>query len=70
MSVKKTCNDLKDNNYLSMKATLSKCVFRKDLKYSRDDAFLISAGNLFHKVGAATLNAQTLAPAIVSNWIT
>ena len=33
--------------------------FRRDLKFSRDDAFLISAGNLFHKVGAATLNAQS-----------
>ena len=31
-----------------------------DCKFSRDDAFLISAGNLFHKVGAATLNAQSL----------
>ena len=30
-----------------------------DLKYSRDDAFLISAGNLFHNVGAGTLNAHS-----------
>ena len=59
MSVKKTCNDLKDNNYLSVKATLNRCVFRRNLKFSRDDAFLIFAGNLFHKVGAATLNAQS-----------
>jgi len=51
--------------------------FRTDLKFSRDDAFLISAGNLFHQVGAATLNAQspyilseTLAPVIVSDWMT
>jgi len=51
-------SDLKDNNYLSVKATLNMCIFRKDLKYSRDDTFLISAGNLFHKVGPATLNAQ------------
>ena len=43
----------------------------------RDDAFLIFAGNLFHKVGAATLNAQSqydlseiLAPAIISDWMT
>jgi len=42
-----------------VKATLNRCVFRRDLKFSRDDAFLIFAGNLFHKVGAATLNAQT-----------
>ena len=42
-----------------MKATLNMCVFRRDLKFSRDDAFLISAVNLFHKVGAATLNAQS-----------
>ena len=40
-----------------MKATLNRCVFRRDLKFSRDDAILISAGNLFHKVGVATLNA-------------
>jgi len=55
-----------------VKATLNKLVFRRDLKFSSDDAFLIFAGNLFHKVGAATLNAQspydlTLAPAIVSD---
>ena len=42
-----------------MKATLNRCVFRRDLKFPRDDVFLISAGNLFHKVGAATLNAQS-----------
>jgi len=33
--------------------------FRRDLKCSRDDAFLIFAGNLFHKVGDATLNVQS-----------
>jgi len=44
---------------LSVKATLNRCVFRTGLKFSRDDAFLISASNLFHKVGAATLNAQS-----------
>ena len=48
--------DLKDNNYLTVKA--NRCVFRTDLTFSRDDTFLISAGNLFHKVRAATLNAQ------------
>ena len=42
-----------------MKATLNRCVFRGDLIFSRADAFLISAGNLFHKVGAETLNAQS-----------
>ena len=42
-----------------MKAILNRCVFRRDLKCPRDDAFLIFAGNLFHKVGAATLNAQS-----------
>ena len=57
MSVK-TCNDLKDNNYLSVKATLNRCVFRTGLKFSREDAFLISANNLFHKMGAATLNSS------------
>jgi len=51
--------DLKDNNYLSVKATLNRCVFRRDLKFPRDDAFLIFAGNLFRKVEAATLNAQS-----------
>ena len=34
------------------------CVFRRDLKFSSDDAFLISAGNLFHKVGAAILDTR------------
>ena len=59
MSVKQPCNDLKYNYYFSVKATLNRCVFRRDLKFSRDDAFLIFAGNLFHKVGAASLNAQS-----------
>ena len=58
MSEKKPVSDLKDNNYLSVKATLNRYVFRQDLKFSRDETFLISAGNLFHKVEAATLNAQ------------
>ena len=49
--------DLKDNNYLSVKATLNRC-FRRNIQFSRDDAFLISVGNLLHKVGAATLNTQ------------
>ena len=59
-----------------MKAPLNRCVFRTDFKFSRDDAFLISTGNIFHKVGAATLNVQsphdseTLTPAIVSDWMT
>jgi len=57
MSVKKPIRDLKYNYYLSVKATLNRCVF--NLKFSRDDAFLISAGNLFHKVGAVTLNTQS-----------
>ena len=39
MSVKHPVSDLKDNNYLSVKATLNRCVFRRDL---RDDTFLIS----------------------------
>ena len=42
-----------------MKAILNRCIFRIDLKFSRDDTCLISAGNLFHKVGAATLNPQS-----------
>ena len=52
----KLVRDLKDNYYLSVKATLNRCVFRTVLKFSRDDSFIISAGNL---VGAATLNAQS-----------
>jgi len=58
MSVK-TYKRFKYNYYLSVKTTLNRCVFRMDLKYSRDDAFLISAGNLFHNVGAGTLNAHS-----------
>jgi hypothetical protein len=42
-----------------MKVILNRCVFKTDLKHSKDDAFLISAGNLFHKVAAATLNVQS-----------
>jgi len=38
MSVK-NMYDLKHNNYLSVKATLNRCVFRRDLKFSEDDAF-------------------------------
>jgi len=45
--------------YLFVKATLNRCVFRMDLKFSRDDVFLIFACNLFHKMGAATLNLQS-----------
>jgi len=51
--------DLKDNYSFSVKETTNRCVFRTDLKVSRDDPFLISADNLFHKEGAATLNAQS-----------
>ena len=58
MSVK-PCNDLTDNNYLSVKTTLNRCVFRRDLKFPRDDAPLIFVGNLFLKFGAATLNGQS-----------
>ena len=51
--------DLKDNYCLSVKATLNGFAFRTYLKCPRDDAFLINAGNLFHKLGAATLNTQS-----------
>jgi len=34
-------------------------IFKTDLEFSRDNTFLISAGNLIHKVGAAALNAQS-----------
>jgi len=30
-----------------------------DLQFSREDTFLLSAVNLFHKVRAATLNTQS-----------
>ena len=59
MSVKIPLCDLKDNYYLSVKATLNRFVFKMDLKFSRDDPFLKSGGNQFYKVGAATLNAQS-----------
>jgi len=39
--------------------SISISVFRTDLKFSRNDAFLISASNLFHEVGDATLYAQS-----------
>jgi len=42
-----------------VKATVNRCVFVTDTQFSRGYEFLISAGNLFHKVGAATLNAQS-----------
>ena len=59
MSVKKTVRDLKYIIYFLVKGTLTRCVFRTDLKFSTDYAFIISAINLFHKMGAATLNAQS-----------
>jgi len=46
MSVKTPIRDLKDNYYLSVQATLNRCVFRTGLNFSRDNIFLISAGNL------------------------
>ena len=52
-----------------MKATLNRCISRTDLKLSRDDAFLISASNLFHKNHHMTW-AETLTPAVVSDWMT
>ena len=36
MFVKNPVSDLKDNNYLSVKATLNRSVFRRGLKFSRD----------------------------------
>jgi len=47
MSVKEPKTDLKDIYFLPLKATFNRCAFRMDLKFSRDDAFLISAGNLY-----------------------
>ena len=38
-----------------MKATLNRCDFRRDFKFTRQHAFLISAGILFKNVGAAPL---------------
>jgi len=55
MSVKKPIKDLKDNYYLSVKR-----VFLEWIKYFQQTThFLIFAGSLFHKLGAATLNAQS-----------
>ena len=58
MSVKPS-NDLKDNNCSSVNATLNRYIFRTDINFSRDNTFLISVGNLFHKVGTAILNAES-----------
>ena len=58
MYVKKTLylyTHLKDSYYLSVTVTLNRCICKMDLKFSRVNTFLISAGNLFHKVGSATL---------------
>ena len=41
-----------------MKATLNRCVVRRDLNCSRHGAVLIYAVNLLQKVGDATLNAK------------
>jgi len=56
MSVIKLIRYFKYNYYCE--SDIEHVCFRTDLKFSRDDAFLISAGILFHKVSAATLNAQ------------
>jgi len=53
MSIK-SYKRLKENYYLSVKATL-KC-FRKNKKISREDTFLISGNNLFQKLGVTALN--------------
>ena len=45
MSVKTQIRDLKDNYYLSVKATLNRCGFRMDLKLSRYNLFLIYGYN-------------------------
>ena len=42
-----------------LKSNLEKIVFRRDLKIPRDVAFLTLSGNLFNKLGPATLNAQS-----------
>ena len=55
---------MNNNHYLSVKATLNKCVFRRDY--------------VFHKVDFATLNADSLyilsqnigVCAIISDWMT
>jgi len=59
MSVKPPIRDLYNNDYLSVKVTLDRCILKTDSKFSRDHALLTSAGNLFHKVRAATLNVQS-----------
>ena len=38
---------------------MKRCVFRFDLKMSKDGDFLISNGNSFHSLGAAQANARS-----------
>jgi len=48
------------NSYKRCKSNLEQvCFLEQVFKFLRDDAFLISASNLFHKVEAATLNAHS-----------
>jgi len=58
MFVKSRIKDLKTILFLC-ESNLEQVCFRTDLKCSRDDAFLKSAGELFHKVGSTTPNAQS-----------
>ena len=55
---KNPIRDLKDSYYLSMKTTLNRCVFRTDLKFSKDDTYN-TCWQLISESGAATLNAQS-----------
>ena len=45
--------------FISVKAISNRCVFRTDLKFSRDDAFLIFTDSLFHKLRTARLYTQS-----------
>ena len=49
----------KENIITLEKAMFKRCAFRKALKRSRDVALLTLSGNLFHKHGPETLNAQS-----------
>jgi len=52
-------SDLKDNNYLSVKATVNRGVLERIKKISTDNAFLTSAGNPFHEVMGCNTKCTT-----------
>ena len=68
MSVK-PCNDLKDNTYLSEKATMNRCVLRTDLTFQEKMHFNICRQPIPQIGGCTTMHhqmtwAKTLAPTL------